>query len=104
MFIKDWLVRNKMTARAMCEDIGLCPQALSRHLKGRIKLNAKWAVAIESYTLGEVSRQEALWPEDYIHEFEGKSVLRNYPRIHSREEIKYLKKVVEEEQTEETQE
>ena len=104
MLLKEWLKINKISAKHLCHEIGLIPVALSRHLHGVAKLNCKWAVAIESFTNGEVSRQEALWPEDFIHIFNGEEVRRIYPRIHTPEEIAYLKKDKESEEEESDEE
>lgn len=66
MILEDWLKKEKINPCKFAKSIGAEPSVIYRNLSGAHKLSAKYAVKVEKATGGEVSRIEAIWPEDFI--------------------------------------
>jgi DNA-binding transcriptional regulator YdaS (Cro superfamily) len=66
MILKDWLKKEKIRPGTFAKSMGVDTSLVYRHLSGERKFSAKTAVKVEKATKGQVSRSEAVWPEDYM--------------------------------------
>lgn len=86
MLLKDWLQKEGIKAYAFAIKIGVAPPTLYRSMGGKQRLSARYGVKIEAETNGEVSRCEAIWPEDYVDKDDkGGEQMRAVPKIHNEE-------------------
>lgn len=65
MILKDWLKKNNISPNRFSKMIGADPSTIYRTLSEEQKVTPRYAKLIEEATNGEVSRLEAIWPEDY---------------------------------------
>ncbi len=65
MLLRDWLKKNNVKAYKFAAEIGIAAATLYRSMGGKQRLSARYGVRIEEVTNGEVSRLEAIWPEEY---------------------------------------
>ena len=63
MILRDWLEMNNLTAYKVAKTLQISHSTLYKSMNGEGRLSYKLAVLIESYTNGQVSRGEAVWPE-----------------------------------------
>ena len=73
MILREWLKKEDTKAYVFANKIGIAPATLYRSMGGQQRLSARYAVKIEDLTKGEVSRSEAIWPEDYTDKKEVKN-------------------------------
>ena len=66
MILKDWLKRESLPPYQFARMAGLAPATIYKSIAGTQRLSARLAVQIEEMTDGQVSRTEAVWPEDFI--------------------------------------
>ena len=67
MILKDWLKKEGIKPYVFAKSIGMAPATIYRNLAGDQRMSARFAVKVEAKTKGEVSRTEAMWPEDFLH-------------------------------------
>lgn len=79
MLLKDWLKKKNISAASFAKALDLSPPVIYKLLNGDGKHARGTAILIEAATKGEVTRGEAIYPEDYIDE-NGK--YSPVPRIH----------------------
>jgi DNA-binding transcriptional regulator YdaS (Cro superfamily) len=79
MLLKDWLRKKDISAASFAKALKLNPPTIYRLLQGKGKNSPGTGVLIEAVTRGEVTRGEAIYPEDYVDE-NGK--YSPVPRIH----------------------
>lgn len=65
MILKDWLLKEKIPPYKFAKQIQIAPSTLYRNLSGERRMTPKHAVIVERLTCGQVSRTEAVWPEDF---------------------------------------
>jgi len=83
MILRDWLKKEGVKPYVFAKSIGMASPNLYRCLSGGQRASAKYALIIESITNGQVSRCEALFPEDYLEKDEhGGEQYRATPKIH----------------------
>lgn len=66
MLLKDWLNKNQVTPYKFAKEIGMATSTIYKNLAGTQRMSTRFAVKVEEQTNGEVTRSEAIWPEDYI--------------------------------------
>ena len=66
MILADWLESNGLKAYKFAKAVGISPPTIYRSIHGIQRLSARYAVVVEEYTKGAVSRTEAVWPEDFV--------------------------------------
>lgn len=65
MLLKQWLKREEIPPYKFAKKMGISPATLYRNLNGERRMTAKHAVIVERLTDREVTRTEAMWPEDF---------------------------------------
>lgn len=66
MLLKDWIEKEGITMYRMAKNIGCNPSYIYLHFSAGHKISPKYAVIIEKVTKGEVTKMEALFPEDFV--------------------------------------
>jgi len=66
MILRDWLLKEGLLPYQFARIAGFAPATIYKSLNGSQRLSARLAVVIEQVTGGEVTRTEAVWPEDHI--------------------------------------
>ena len=83
MLLKDWLKKEGIRPYVFAKNIGMGAPNMYRCLSQAQRVSAKYALKIEAVTKGQVTRSEALFPEDYVETDESGGVqIRNTPKIH----------------------
>lgn len=88
MILKDWLRKEGLLPYQFARQAGFAPATIYKSISGDQRLSARLAVKVEALTSGQVSRTEAIWPEDYQEEVEGGTQMRTVPK--SSEEKKFI--------------
>ena len=70
MILRDWMKREGVNRLHLSKRIGCSPQNVYNIFNGKQLMSQKIAVKIEELTKGEVSRAEAMWPEQYVETME----------------------------------
>lgn len=65
MIINEYLARKGMTQKEFADLIGLSRCVLNGVLNGRKRLNPEYAIKVFNVTKGQVTRDEAIFPEFY---------------------------------------
>lgn len=63
MLLKEWLIKKGVTAYRFADRVGLSRSTVYMAINLQRRFSAKTAVDVENATDGDVTRQEALWPE-----------------------------------------
>ena len=66
MILEDWIKKEGVTVTTIAKRLSMWPSNLYTVLSGKQRMPVKHARNIEEMTNGEVSRDEAIWPELYI--------------------------------------
>jgi DNA-binding transcriptional regulator YdaS (Cro superfamily) len=66
MILKHWLKKNKIQLKELAELMGVSISIVNKISSGDRRCSIGNALRIERATGGEVSREEALWPDDFI--------------------------------------
>ena len=66
MLLKDWLENEGLLPYQFARMAGFAPATIYKSISGDQRLSARLAVKVETITEGQVSRTEAVWPEDFI--------------------------------------
>ena len=65
MILYRYLKANKIPAKRFAQNMGVHSETIYRSMKGSQRLSPDNAVKVEKITNGEVTRLEAMWPEDF---------------------------------------
>lgn len=65
MLLKDWMNKNDIRPYRFAKKAGIDKATFYKILAGTADMSKNVALKIETFTEGEVSRMEALWPELY---------------------------------------
>lgn len=79
MLLKDWLRYRGVKLKPFCDRHGFTFNTLKRALGNERRISAETGLRIEEATKGEVSAQEAVFPERYP-EYEFPTIERGEPR------------------------
>lgn len=63
MTLKEWLKKHNVKPYIFAQRLQIAPSTIYNAIHQTRRLSPKYAVMIETFTKGEVSRTEALWPE-----------------------------------------
>ena len=66
MILRDWLRKEGLLPYQFAKLAGFAPATIYKSVSGDQRLSARLAVIVEELTDGEVTRTEAVWPEDFI--------------------------------------
>ena len=66
MILRDWLRKEGLLPYQFARIAGFAPATIYKSVSGDQRLSARLAVIVEELTSGEVTRTEAVWPEDFI--------------------------------------
>jgi DNA-binding transcriptional regulator YdaS (Cro superfamily) len=66
MILRDWLRKEGLLPYQFAKLAGFAPATIYKSVSGDQRLSARLAVIVEDLTDGEVTRTEAVWPEDFI--------------------------------------
>ena len=86
MILRDWLRKEGLLPYQFARLAGFAPATIYKSVSGDQRLSARLAVIVEDLTAGEVSRTEAVWPEDFIDKTKSGEQMRTVPKIHEVEE------------------
>jgi len=67
MILRAWVLKNDVKIKRLSKGLGVHWTFLYMVFRGERKIGRNLAVKIEIFTNGEVSRSEAMWPEEYPH-------------------------------------
>ena len=81
MILRDWLTKNDIKPYTFAKSIGMASATIYKNLSGQQRMSARFAVKVEAKTLGQVSRAEAIWPEDYAINKNGHEQLTVFPKM-----------------------
>ena len=81
MILRDWLRREGLLPYQFARLAGFAPATIYKSVSGDQRLSARLAVIVEDLTDGEVTRTEAVWPEDFIEiDEDGNEQLLSVPK------------------------
>lgn len=63
MILKEWLIRKGMTQRKLASKLGVSSNFLCMIINGKTRMSAAVALKIHEITKGQVSLEEAMFPE-----------------------------------------
>lgn len=89
MILQDWIKKEGTNRFRLAQRMNCSHQTVYNIFNGRKKISQKMAVRIEEMTKGEVSRAEAMWPEQYIEKLEDGSEQMIMPLQRVRKESKF---------------
>ena len=69
MRLKDWLKSNKMSMKLFAKKLNLSYPYIYKYIKGSRRISHDTAIKIEQITGGDISREEALWPEQFNEDY-----------------------------------
>ena len=81
MLLKDWLKKEDVKPYTFAKSIGMASATIYKNLSGQHRMSARYAVKIEAKTNGEVSRAEAIWPEDFVEKNKSGEQMLITPKI-----------------------
>ena len=70
MILKDYIRKNKLSIKDFAISMGVTPGTLYKIRTGERRVTVGLAIKIERETHGDVSREEALWPQDFVEKNE----------------------------------
>ena len=81
MILRDWLRKEGLLPYQFARIAGFAPATIYKSVSGDQRLSARLAVIVEDLTDGEVTRTEAVWPEDFIEiDEDGNEQLLSVPK------------------------
>ena len=66
MILRDWLRKEGLLPYQFAKLAGFAPATIYKSISGDQRLSARLAVIVEELTDRQVTRTEAVWPEDFI--------------------------------------
>lgn len=70
MILTEWIKKNKIKLKDLAELMGVSFSMAAKLSSGHRKCSLVNAIKIEKATKGQVTREEALWPDDFIEKNE----------------------------------
>ncbi len=89
MILEDWIKKEGLKKTLVAKRLGMWPSNLYNVLSGKQRMPVKHAKNIEDMTKGEVSRDEALFPELYVDKQEDGSEQMIMPLQKARKKSKF---------------
>jgi hypothetical protein len=82
MILRDWLNKEGLLPYQFARIAGFAPATIYKSISGSQRLSARLAVQVEDLTGGQVTRTEAVWPEDFIEiDEDGNEQFLSVPKI-----------------------